>query len=156
MDVAAPGYATNYSFDAPGAAPPDAARAVGLADASSPPEPKGLPSPGEILRMNAARGGGAPPPGAPPPRALPRTAAPAMRPRTMKQKPKSAQEAAADAAARALSGGGGGGGGGAADPMAMFAGAGFKSAADRTTAKDMSERERRAGWEDFNSRVNNA
>ena len=42
--------------------------------------------------------------------------------------------------------------------MAMFAGAGFKSskAADSTTAKDMSERERRDGWEDFQSRVSNA
>jgi len=40
----------------------------------------------------------------------------------------------------------------------MFAGAGFKSskASDSTTAKDMSEREPRDGWEDFQSRVSNA
>ena len=81
------------------------------------------------------------------PRMAPRIMAPRMVPR-------SARDQAAAAAAAALSGGGSK----KDDVMAMFAGAGFKSskAADSTTAKDMSERERRDGWEDFQSRVSNA
>ena len=77
-----------------------------------------------------------------------------MVPRAARQAPRSAQDQAAAAAAAALSGGGGK----KDDVMAMFAGAGCKSskASDSTTAKDMSERERRDGWEDFQSRVSNA
>ena len=104
--------------------------------------------------MNAAAsGGGAPPP----PRQQPRAPA-GMVPRAARQAPRmvprSARDQAAAAAAAALSGGGSK----KDDVMAMFAGAGFKSskAADSTTAKDMSERERRDGWEDFQSRVSNA
>jgi len=153
MDVSAPGYSTAYNFD--GAAP-------------AAPEAKGLPSPGEVLRMNAAAGGGGAPPAppAPPPPAPPQPRAPAgvvprqprapagMVPRAARQAPRSAQDQAAAAAAAALSGGGGK----KDDVMAMFAGAGFKSskASDSTTAKDMSEREPRDGWEDFQSRVSNA
>ena len=141
MDVTAPGYATSYTFD-DGAAP------------AAPAEHVGLPSPGEVLRMNAAAGGGGAPP---PPRQQPRAPA-GMVPRAARQAPRmvprSARDQAAAAAAAALSGGGSK----KDDVMAMFAGAGFKSskAADSTTAKDMSERERRDGWEDFQSRVSNA
>ena len=142
MDVTAPGYATSYTFD-DGASP------------AAPAEHVGLPSPGEVLRMNAAAGGGGAPP---PPRQQPRAPA-GMVPRAAARQaprmvPRSARDQAAAAAAAALSGGGSK----KDDVMAMFAGAGFKSskAADSTTAKDMSERERRDGWEDFQSRVSNA
>lgn len=142
MDVTAPGYSTAYNFN--GAAP-------------AAPEAKGLPSPGEVLRMNAAAGGGGAPPAPPAPPPPPPPRAPAV-PRATRQAPRmvprSAQDQAAAAAAAALTGGGGK----KDDVMAMFAGAGFKSskASDSTTAKDMPERERRDGWEDFQSRVSNA
>ena len=130
MDVSAPGYATSYVVDPAGpAASSYEAREARAASSDA----KGLPSPGDVLRMNAAAAdAGAP---APPP---------------AKPKPASAQGAAEAAAASALRGGG---------AAALFPG--FKSSkapamADSTTAGDMTEKDRRSGWEDFQRRINSA